>query len=445
MARTNQRFMSFYHGQNHVQMVKMVFNNGIIIQIAICIILCGGIATLTNFIIEHFLNIPLENHTQAKLVYIIMLVSLFFNLLSAPFYATLIAHENIVYSSIIQTIDAVLKIPIAISLFYIETDKLVFYTLLICGVNILNFFCYAIYSIRKYPECKRINIYDFNWKLSKEMCSFTLWAIYGTFCVVGRTQGIAIVLNRFFSTAINAAYGIGNQVIGQLSFLSVALTTAINPQIVKAEGARDRIKVFRLAEISSKYSLLLISIILIPVYTNIELLLSLWLKEVPPFTTVFCRWIIIITLIDWTTQNLNSVNSAIGNVKYYNIITGTIILSTVPIAYFTLSFLSMPVAAMIVYASICILVSLSRLIFLSKYDGLSFINYVKNVFNSVIPILSINFFICCELSTKNNLCLFFISCLLSLIITLGGSLLICMQPDEKLIISSLLKKLKNKI
>ena len=70
------------------------------------------------------------------------------------------------------------------------------------------------------------------------------WNVYGTCCIVGRGQGVAILLNNFYSAAINAAYGIGNQVAGQLNFLSNALTTAINPQIIKAEGAGDRQKCF---------------------------------------------------------------------------------------------------------------------------------------------------------------------------------------------------------
>ena len=77
---------------------------------------------------------------------------------------------------------------------------------------------------------------------------------------MGRTQGIAILINKFFSTAMNAAYGIGLQVSSQMSFLSNALITAIRPQIIKAEGAGDRYRTIRLSEMACKFSFVLMGI-----------------------------------------------------------------------------------------------------------------------------------------------------------------------------------------
>ena len=75
------------------------------------------------------------------------------------------------------------------------------------------------------------------------------------------------------------AYGIGNQVAGSVEFLSNALTTAINPQIIKAEGAGDRQKMFRLAEISCKFSFLLMSMISVPAFIFMDKLLAIWLRK----------------------------------------------------------------------------------------------------------------------------------------------------------------------
>ena len=157
------------------------------------------------------------------------------------------------------------------------------------------------------------------YSLFKEMFSFMGWNVYGTCCIVGRGQGVAILLNNFYSAAINAAYGIGNQVAGQLNFLSNALTTAINPQIIKAEGAGDRQKMFRLAEISCKFSFLLMSMISVPAFIFMDKLLAIWLREVPDYTTMFCRMFLLAIQIDLLTMNMAVANQAVGNVKVYSI------------------------------------------------------------------------------------------------------------------------------
>ena len=74
-------------------------------------------------------------------------------------------------------------------------------------------------------------------------------------CIIGRTQGVAIIVNKFYGTAVNAAYGIGISISGMISFLSSSLQTAINPQLIRAEGSNDRTKMLRIAETQVNFQL----------------------------------------------------------------------------------------------------------------------------------------------------------------------------------------------
>lgn len=444
LSRTTQRYLNYYLGRNDQQKVIAVFNNSVLIQIIISIILCGFLLCCTSFVFHHLINISPDKIDEAKIVYWIMIVSLFFNLLSTPFLATLIAHENIVFSSLVQTLDALLKLPIAILLFYISNEKLIIYSFMTSCVAIINFLCYFIYSLKKYQECRCIKLKLFSWSLSKEMFFFMVWTIYGTFCIIGRSQGIAIILNRSFTAAINAAYGIGNQIVGQLSFLSVALTTAINPQIVKAEGEGNRTKVFRLSEISSKYTFLLVSIILVPVYIYMDTLLSWWLVEVPLYTSMFCRWTIIISLIDWTTQSLTVINNAVGNVRKYNLMVNSIIILTVPVAYFALKLNSTAQIVMIVYAFFTLLTTVSRLVFLYFNINLSIKQYCKSVLGSTIPIFSVNLLGCYLLSCLSINWSCFVAGLYSITITIVGIFIFGLKDDERAILKGIIKRVKQR-
>lgn len=442
LARSTQRFLNYYIGKNDKEKVKAVFTNSVQMQLVIAVLLCIILIVITELVINRMLNIPSSKIEEATLVYWIMIASLFFNLLSTPFYAALVAHENIVYSSIVQTGDALLKLPIAVSLYYVANGKLVVYAAMMFAVTFINFLCYSIFSTRKYNECRHINLLSINWILAKEMFSFMIWTIYGTFCVVGRSQGIAILLNRSFSTAINAAYGIGNQVVGQLSFLSVALMTAINPQIVKAEGAGDRKKCFRLAEIAAKYSFLLISIILVPVFVYMDTLLEMWLTVIPPHTAMFCRWTIIISLIDWTTQSLNTVNTAIGNVRKFNLIVSTIIVFTIPVAYIVLKMGLTAEAVMVVYAIFTLLTAIGRLIFLQRNVSFPAKQYCKSVVGSIFPIFSINIMGCYLLSNYLDGWWCLISGVFSLVVTIVGIFIFDLKEDERTILWGIINKAK---
>lgn len=105
---------------------------------------------------------------------------------------------------------------------------------------------------------------------------------------------------------INAAYGIALQVNGAVSFISQSLLNAMNPQIVKAEGAGNRQRVLRLSEIASKFGFLLLALLVIPLVMEMAQVLKLWLNEYPPGTVYLCQLILLTALVDQLTIGLAS-------------------------------------------------------------------------------------------------------------------------------------------
>lgn len=120
-------------------------------------------------------------------------------------------------------------------------------------VPLFDLLAFSIYDYIKYEECSTPKLKHFDKQYIYSLSSFAGWTLYSTGCIIGRTQGIAIVLNKFMGATINAAYGIALQVNGAVSFISQSLLNAMNPQIVKAEGAGNRQRVLRLSEIASKF------------------------------------------------------------------------------------------------------------------------------------------------------------------------------------------------
>lgn len=440
LSRTIHRFLSYHQGKDEKGKIVGIFNNSVWTQFIISSTLCLFLIILMPIVFKNLLNITQDRLEAAKIVYILTVINLFFNMLTTPYMAALISHENIVFSSIVSIVDSLLKIPIALSLVWISSHKLEWFSFMGSLIVVMNYLVYRYYSKHKYDECCHFSIKSFDVLMFKEMLSFMGWNVYGTLCITVRTQGIAILLNRFFTTAINAAYGLASQVAGQFNFLSSSLTTAMNPQIIKAEGSGNRKKMIRLSEISCKLSFLLMSIVSIPAVFFMDVILDVWLKDVPDYAGLFCSFILLSVQVDLITQNLSTSNQAVGNVKVYNIVINTIKAITIPFAYFVLKVGYGPLGVMVTYIIFESLCALGRLLFLHYNIQLSIRQYFINVILSVIPPLAINILICYFVSFKQNPWMFLLAVILSCITTCFVSYFVSLKSDEKDIVNGMLGK-----
>ena len=273
------------------------------------------------------------------------------------------------------------------------------------------------------------------------MFSFTGWNVYATMCIVGRGQGIAILLNNYFGTAINAAYGIGNQVASQIAFLSNSLTTAINPQIMKAEGSGNRDKMIRLSEISCKYSFILLSIVSFPLIFYMPTVLSIWLIEVPQHAVMFCQMIVLANQLDLITMNLASTNQAIGNIRNYTLCIQTIKIVTIPISWIALCNGIDPFGVMVIFVAVELACALLRIVFLKIDIGLPVKQYFNNVMAPIFPIVGINVVICFLMSMYLKGWFFILTGCVSLCVTLFLTYTIGLKQDEKIIFQQFINKL----
>lgn len=205
--------------------------------------------------------------------------------------------------------------------------------------------------------------------------------------VSARNQGFAVVLNHFFGTVINASYGIAFQIYGAMAFTVTSILNAMTPQIIKAEGENNRERMFFLAEKESKFSVLLMAIISIPIMIEMPKILMLWLKDVPEDAVMFCRFILVSFLCDQLTMGLNVVNQALGNIRRYTILMYTPKLLSLPMAWAILYYGGQAQDIMVLYLIIELLVSMMRIPYIKRAAGLNAGQYVRNVILRLLPTL----------------------------------------------------------
>ena len=365
---TTQRYLSYYHGARNIEKVRRVFANSVIIHAFVVLAFGIVLFALRGFIMNGtVLNIAAERLQAATYVYDITVLMLLVTIITSPFKALLIARENIVYISIVEVADGVLRLLLAISLFFIGGDKLI---------------AYAI-SLQKSIVDKRI---------INKLLGFAGWTTYGMASTICQTQGLSVVFNHFFGTAINAAFGLATQVNGAVRFVSTSVLNAMNPQIMKAEGNSDRQLMLSLAGKESKFSTALMMVLAIPIIIEMPDILDFWLRNryVPEHTCMFCRAMLLAFLIDQTTLGLHAANQATGIIRTYSLLMYTPKILIVPISWIMLS-LGMTVdSVMCIFVSIELGVAIARIPFLKVSAGLNIRQYIQLVLLPLVPQLLVS-------------------------------------------------------
>lgn len=383
LVTTTQRYLSVSHGKNDTRRVHQVFGNSMLLHLliggAIAIVLgaCG------KWITHEVLNIEAGREMAALWVYYAAVAMLLLSFVTAPVRALFIARENIVYISIVDVIDGLLKLLIAIALAHVTSDKLISYAGLMTGIHVLNLLLFVVYAAMKFEEFHMPRLSEWNKSLMKDLSSFAGWTTYSAGCVIVRNQGIAVVLNAFFSTVVNSAYGIAQQVLGAVQFVSQSILNALNPQIMKSEGADNRERMVRLSQYASKYSFLLLALVAIPIIAEMDTLLQVWLKDVPEHTGMFCRLMLVASLCDQITVGLTSANQAIGKIRVYSLVFYTLKLLVIVAGWICLHYGLPIVSIMWCYVGVELMTSLVRLPLMKWIAGIEIWPFCKHVFGRI--------------------------------------------------------------
>ena len=337
MAATTQRFISYEFGSTHdITKVAKVFNTSIILHFLIAIFIFIVIISTGIILIDNVLSIPTSNIEQAKIVLLSVAIGLIWTIISVPFEATLMAHENILFYAIIQLLSVFTKFGIALLLLIIDNNRLIIYAILMAGVPLLVLICQAIYCFKNYKEThinKRYLILRNN-PYIKPMTSFASFALFGNIGWTVRTQGFSIILNIFWGVIINAANGIANQVSAALLTFSSSLTTSLRPQLIQAAGENNNKRLIQLTKAACKYPFLILSLIGIPIFIIMPYVLELWLTDVPEYSILFCRILILDVMLNQSTLGLALIMDAKGKIKLLHSLIGTSLILTTILIYF---------------------------------------------------------------------------------------------------------------
>lgn len=331
MATATQRFLSVEIGRGASGDVRGTFSTAVVIHVMLAAVIVVAGELFGVWFLNTYMNFPPGRYAAANWVFQLSLLTFAIDVASVPYNAAIIAYERMKAFAYVSIADVTLKLLVVFLLLTTTYDKLVVYAVMLALIAVSIRIVYGRYCKHHFPECR----VDWRWNRAQggSMLSFISWNMIGSIAGVGKEQGINVLLNIFFGSAVNAARGVAYQALNAIAGFAANFQVAMNPQIVKTCAAGEKDAMFKLVFRGSRFSFMLLLVLSLPVLLETSFLLDLWLKEVPEYTVPFLRLVLLTTLVDSLSGPLITSMHASGKVRDYQIVVGGLSLLTLPVAY----------------------------------------------------------------------------------------------------------------
>ncbi len=377
------RYYGVYLGKGDEKGLHKVFGVNAVIFLGLSAALLLLSESLGAWLLECKMNIPPERMTAARWVFQLSILSFIAGMIAIPFRSIVTIREKMKVHAYIGVAEALLKLGAAFLLAVAPFDRLIFYAFLMLFVSLAVSLFYVLYCTHFYPECKgRI---EWDSPLAKEIFSFNLWGVLGSTATIGKNQGVNILLNMFYTPAINAARGVANQVYVNVYQFVQNYVMAFNPQILKSYAAGERKGMMSLVYQASKLSYYLLFAVALPLILEMRQVLDIWLVDVPEHSVAFATIMMLTALVDSMHDPLYYSIQACGRVKWYNILVGGSQLFAVVLVYVILKTTEVaPEMVFVLILIFAIIAQIIRIILTHKYVGMNIGEYLRKVF---LPVL----------------------------------------------------------
>lgn len=438
LAGASSRFITVALGKGDYRELKNTFNNIVLIHglFSIIVLIIGE--TIGLWFVTTQLNIPAGRENAAMWVYQLSILTSIGGLISSPYNAAIIAHEKMSAFAYLTLGDAVLKLLAVFLLVYTPFDKLIFYAIYICVIQLFDFIVYIIYCNRKFEETKGLTFHNTDKHLFRQIFSYAGWTMNGNLAYFGFTQGLNILLNIFFSPVVNAARGIAVQIQNIANTFSTNFLMALNPQLTKSYANGNLKRMHELIILSSKFSVYLMIMICIPLSLEVNYILKLWLGNFPEYTDIFVRIILITSILSCLANPIITSVHATGRLMKFQLYESSILLTILPISYISLKFFNTkPESVFIIHIVIEIITQYIRLKIVLPMINFDIKIYVKEVLLKIIPVFIvapiIPLWIFC--SVDENILTFILVCLTSVLSVSVSIYLLGISKAERIYIN----------
>ena len=329
LTLSTNRFLAFYMGKKDISYLKETFIMSINIHVLfiLAIVVIAEIAGV--WFINTELDIAPKRMFAANIVYQASLVAFAIQMLGSPFNSDIITNERMDVYAIISILFGIAKLSVAFALPLIPYDRLIVYGVLMIVPSVIYTLANTIYALYSFEEATYYRYWSN--ELFHKMLKFTGFSTFGNFATAAVALGQNVLLNIFYGPHLNAARGLSVQAYNAITGLINGIYTAVNPQIIKSYAQNNYAYFEKLVFYSTLAGFYFLLIISIPLFFETDYLLGIWLKEVPPYTNIFIKLLIVNSLVynivtpSWmaiqATENIARIHLTTGSINLGNLST----------------------------------------------------------------------------------------------------------------------------
>lgn len=346
MVATTQRYLTFELGKKEKGSIYKVFSAAMMVHLILIVVLLLLFESIGLWFVNTHLNIPEGKIFATNWIFQFSILTFLINIIRAPFEAVVIAYERMSVFAYITIVDAIAKLIVAYTILFSSSDRLILYGAYLVVLALCILGIYYLYIKLKVKDIRFMLVKDRS--LYKNMTQFAGYNFVGASSAIIAKQGTNILINLFFGVTVNAAKGIAEQVESAVSKFINDFTTALNPQITKSYASGHADDTIKLSFMGAKFSFYLFCIIGVPLFIQADYILSLWLKEVPPYAVTFVKLTLVTSLINTYANPLTTCAFATGQIKTLSLALGIIRMMAIPMSYISLLFLPSPVIVLVI-------------------------------------------------------------------------------------------------
>lgn len=299
---------------------RVVFSTSLSIIAILAIVMLVLYETIGTYVVNFILKYPESRVVAVNIVFQIAAFASIIHLFTLPYRGLIYSKEEMGVPAMVEIVTSLLKLGLLFVIPYLSYDNLVLYFILLFTLKAGEFVYYYCYCQKHYHEVKWTKDRDKGFR--KSFLTYSGWNVIGTVSGISLTYMSNILINYFGGLIYNTAYGISKQVSTAVVSFTTNILRVIDPQITKSTSANLDHYRNQLTLTSIKITLSITGLLVIIFYFEGNLLLDIWLKDVPAHVYLFCLLALLDILFTSVTLPLRSIVFATGEIRPFFLFRG---------------------------------------------------------------------------------------------------------------------------
>lgn len=384
MVVTSNRYIAIAIGKGDNNEANISFNINLTIHIIIAILTIAIAIPIGYWYINNYVTYQ-GNLNSVKEIFNISIIASAISFIGVPYNGLLLARERFLVFCSTDVIASLFKLICTYILIDHFENKLIIYAFITAIMTAYPTIIFIYYCNRNFKEITRFRIVTDTTKYIS-VIKFSLAIGYGALATIAKTQGSALIINMFFSTAMNAGLAVANSVSSMLQLFANNAQKSISPQIVKSYASGNNSRSVYLVCLASRVTYLLMFAVSIPFIFTPEIIFQIWLKNIPPYAIAFTRLLIVDILILSINAGITDYIYATGKIKIYQIVINTLVALSVVAGFYTLKNGMKPENLFYIFILFSFIIFIIRPIILLKVSKFNIKQLIKE---SYIPVFII--------------------------------------------------------